>query len=401
MLIDGYVSTLSLGKDDYLFKINEEYLALKAAVVGAYRSFLLPANVDQLHFMGLLEFEIAYKDSDRSGPLASLENSDLKQALVAKLRSLLESLPVKCEIRVELPAFPSLGKYAAQIAPGVTLIAAPHPFDAPESRTNMLLAALRKQDQQDAIRTFVLFEFDGYHGAGLQSLGVQSSLSKLKQIVFIQCAFKHWAKTGARSTLARATLAHGDRLTALELPPEVAAMCGGLVPDDSSLVVSVPGNTILTGGSRPPATDEERVHCISEAMYESARFFRTTGSPDHGSLAAAIEWYQDSLYAGNETFGYIASCIGLEALLGSEDHLDLMSKRLEDRYAFLLGKGRTDRERLRREMQDVLRLRGKLVHAREARLNAEHQTALFKAQHMLRTAIWRELQNMYSAKTVS
>ena len=94
--------------------------------------------------------------------------------------------------------------------------------------------------------------------------------------------------------------------------------------------------------------------------------------------------------AEDQTIAYLAACIGLESIFGEKD-MSEMSKRLEDRYAFLLGNDREDRKKLAQEYREVLRIRGQLVHARVKKLPPRDYKALETAREMLRKTIAHEL----------
>jgi hypothetical protein len=92
---------------------------------------------------------------------------------------------------------------------------------------------------------------------------------------------------------------------------------------------------------------------------------------------------------------YIAACIGLESIFGEKD-MNEMSKRLEDRYAFLLGKDREHRKQLAKDYGEVLRIRGQLIHARAKKLGQRDFNALKAAREMLRKSILHELNAFMS-----
>ncbi|ANN66100.1 hypothetical protein BAU06_07190 [Bordetella bronchialis] len=116
-----------------------------------------------------------------------------------------------------------------------------------------------------------------------------------------------------------------------------------------------------------------------------------------------MEWYFDSITVDNQTLAYLAACIGLEALLGygaeTPDRMEAMSVRLGDRYGFLMGQDRTDREKLAAEYRDVLAVRGHLVHARKPRLTQNELDNLRKAQEMLGNVIWKEVSTLLKSPT--
>jgi Apea-like HEPN len=153
--------------------------------------------------------------------------------------------------------------------------------------------------------------------------------------------------------------------------------------------------TILGDGGRPPENAEEKIEALQLALHPAYQFSAIQDEEDYPAITAAIEWYQDSLFAENQTFSYLAACIGLEAILGGDDRIDNMSSRLTDRYSFLLGKDRAERKRLAKEYHEVLRTRGELVHAKQARLTGASKAYLPVAQQMLLNTIWHELQRVY------
>jgi hypothetical protein len=101
----------------------------------------------------------------------------------------------------------------------------------------------------------------------------------------------------------------------------------------------------------------------------------------------------DACYSDNQTLAYLAACIGLEALLGGGDeHLDDMSRRLADRYAYMLGKARSARQMLQSDYLEILKVRGRLVHARDSRLSGDALGSLERATNMLARVIRHELE---------
>jgi hypothetical protein len=91
---------------------------------------------------------------------------------------------------------------------------------------------------------------------------------------------------------------------------------------------------------------------------------------------------------------------GTEGLTGFEDEAGLetlgnMTRQLVDRYSFLMGTSRQERDRLSKDYKHILHLRGELVHAKQSRLGHAERGYLRKVQEILSQVIWRELQNMH------
>lgn len=399
----SYASSLELG-DNFAMVTNAEYDELAKVLLGAHADYLRQRDVDYLTFFALFEVELLFKE--RTGRLASPVNADIFDAVVKKLNETFGSLPRKYVLCVELPAFPNVGEYEIEISEGLKLCAAKHKFHIYQPHLYPIAAAVVITGLAGEHKTFLKFEFEGYSGTSASSPPIDACLSKIKQLSFVLCAHAVWRRASQRGALARATLTTDgkERSKDVELPHELAKMCGVLIPHPDSLKVRVPsakgGLLILLGGEEKSAeTDSEKIEAIKNKTHDGSRFFSRQTHEDFASISAAMEWYQDSVDSGNQTFAYLAACIGLEALLGSpNEQLDSLSKRLEDRYAFLLGTGRTERERLRTQYRDILNLRGKLVHAREPKLKAAYQQTLHDAQNMLLKATWKELHNMYRSK---
>lgn len=116
------------------------------------------------------------------------------------------------------------------------------------------------------------------------------------------------------------------------------------------------------------------------------------GDEEYSGHRSAIDWLMESHIAHNDTMSFLCACIGLEAILGdSNEQMSELSKRLADRYAFLLGRGPEARRKHRSDYEELLNLRGKLVHAKRVRLEQADGAFLVKARHMLLTLIRHEL----------
>lgn len=228
------------------------------------------------------------------------------------------------------------------------------------------------------------------------------ALSVTKQLAFLLNAFKITHPEYSLKT-SKADLKIYERSTSrvepISLPHGMSKTFGVMkineskltIPDDSKKLQSL----LAIGATKPATTNEEYIEGFKSSLSPIKEYFSHQEHPDFPAISAAIEWYQDSIESDNQTFSYLAACIGLEALIGTEDHMDAMSKRLTDRYAALMGKGRTDRNALAMKYQTVLRLRGEIVHAKSARLTAKHSSSLSDVQKMLWDVIWHEIKQMY------
>ena len=390
--IEKYVSTLVLGQG-FLVKWNPEFEALQKVIVGLPGHFLSENNVASIVIEKCLEFRNAHLD--RTGTLSDPKNSDLRESLVGLIKEYLESLPRKYTLRIGLASFPRWGAAKYEISRSIRIV-----IDDPLLTGKNVLAQFIAGHEGIVPPTYIEFSASGYSDWSPDSPAASDCLSLAKQCAFILTSYGI-CKSNFSQNKATATLTDDgtNTLGKIVLPDAMARCFGNLIPNEEKLLVDDNnGMTIISTPGRPAATNEEKSMAFGGMLYHATRFFETQNHPDFESIAVAIEWHQDSIFADNQTFSYLAACIGLEALFGSDSHLENMSKRLADRYAFLLGKSRKEREKMIAEYTSVLNLRGRLVHSKAARLSGENVSLLYTAQRMLINSIWHELYAMYKAK---
>jgi hypothetical protein len=395
--IRDYVATLTID-DEIRIKINPEFEALHSAMHRLQGKHLSREAISSVIFRECFAF--SNQHHDRSGPLVHPTNSDLLEGLVARLKGCMESFPRKYVVHIDLPSFPSYGAAVFDLAPDIKLMLGQRKRDV---KTDIVDAMLKLEGfGAGEFDTYLELNASGYADSSPDSAAASVCISMAKRCAFVLSTFGVVQQTYMPAEQARATLSCDLTGTtqAITIPDSLSRYFGELIPNDDKLVAydSSSPLTLLGGKSRPAVTDKEKLDALKAALQPAARYFGARDKPDFPSIAAAIDWYQDSKLAENQTFAYIAACIGMEALLGSDSHLDEMSKRLADRYAFLLGKGRLEREALSAEYTKVLQLRGRLVHAKAARLENDDRDLLRRAQRMLLDAIWHELHEMHRSE---
>jgi hypothetical protein len=396
--IESYVRTLTLGADDFLITPNAEFEALIKLMSKLCGSHLTAENVQSILFRECLRFEIRHQG--RTGALDAPENDDLRNALVLQIKAYFESIPRPCTLRIELPQFPEVVGSMTALAPNVKLVSV-----ARLKGANKLADLFRPGASDDSLRNGTCLEITvhGYGDLSANSPATAACLSIAKQCAFILTSFG-LCKSAYSQKGAGATFSDGadQPFNDIVIPEAVRVQYGRLKINESKLLMygwlsgagAGPG-LLLTDPGHPPRNEEEMALALNYLLIDVRRYFESRSNEDFEQIAAAIEWYQDSVGADNDTFAYIAACVGLEAILGSHDEqLDSLSKRLADRYAFLMGKGRSHREELRKSYAKVLKLRGLLVHGKAARLAADERPVLAEAQDMLLRLIWKEVHRI-------
>lgn len=322
------------------------------------------------------------------------------QAFVGRLQERIEGLPDKYRVRISLPSFPKLERASLRITDEVRLVVANGPVGRNSDESAKLSALARAiTDMHQPLQTFLEFDAIGFID-GADSSAAGRFLATAKQCAFLFSATGagkfDWSESMALATYDPSP--YGGTNARFELPHGVSRCFGRLKANEADWTVyrGKPGAvSSLLGSGRPPEDDAERLEALQSSLYPIGRFLACRDHPEFTSIAAAMEWHQDSTWADNQTFAYLAACIGLEAVMGGDGHMENMSRRLADRYAFLVGRGRRERDELVKQYEAVLNLRGRLVHAKTARLAAKDEALLRQAQSMLLRVIWREMHEMY------
>lgn len=331
---------------------------------------------------------------DESGALTEERNQVHFDEIVEILRTAIESLPMTYIVRVEVPEFPGDWPDTIRISDELTLVVGTAmPSPAPKGPKD----GLPKFPSERL--TYWEFRVSGYAGGGSQSAGITSCLSTIKLLAFklVEAGvfFRCRRTMSVRSTITSELTGETE---AFPLPHAMRQCLGNIaISHEKVFMFARPSSHEISDESyvadHGEAGGERRQHIVlSESLAPVIRFFGEKGSPDFLNLCAAIEWYEDSLSAENQTFAYLAACIGLEAVLGSDESITGLSNRLADRFSFMLGHGRSERAELAQQYIDVLTVRGKLVHAKAARLSAKELSKLTVAQGMLLRVIRHELR---------
>jgi hypothetical protein len=363
-----------------------EYGALVRAVETLHGEFLSTENARTIVYV---EVAIFFTAERNQGKVLALDAS-ARSELVLSLKNYIESLPLEYAFSIQLPAFTWLGAYDIPVTEKIRLVSVEDASGAGNQRLN----ALAPKPSGESVLSITVHGF-GSHSP--DSPATADAISIAKQCAFLLDAYGICRSRYFEGRATASLITQVDQsLQFVNLPDSLVRCFGSLALNEETLNVYDPdvGKTVLNS-FRTAETDEEKIEGLRSSIANLSRFFKLAAHPDFPRIAAAIEWYQDSIFADNQTFAFLAACIGLEALIGSEGQMDQMSMRLADRYAYLMGKGWSDRERLSNEFRQILNVRGKLVHARQARLSAEHQTAFRTAQSMLLEASRKELNEMY------
>lgn len=307
-----------------------------------------------------------------------------KVAMEAAFVEYIESLPKKYELRVPLPRFPNwMPTGAIELAPDVRIV------------TQGLLGLLGG-DFSDS-RTYLAVDVEGYADHTASASGATKAAAIAKQTLYFLAhtrAADFWDSLAATVSTGHFVSKNGILRRA---SPALHRYAAGIEIMESALRIFSGDSaaTLLTNGERRPETDEERREALDHIFSEVRGPLSLRTHADFEYVGSAIEWAVEAATVENDAVSFVLCCIGLESLLGSDEHMTGMTQRLADRYAFLTGTTREDREKRAQAFKDLFELRGRLVHARQRGLSPSESSALAKLKVMLDVSIGVEQRNLW------
>lgn len=357
------------------------------------------------NFLTYIIFAHMHKDELKSGTLKNPANEKDFSILLDTLQNAIESIPRSYLIRFELPDFPTTESVVLKIADNISVhinsesyyVEPARPQEGLPFNLSALssLSGIKRIEEKNKI-CCLEFKVLGYVSKSNLTLSAINCYAKAKIISFLLTNYKLF-KTAYPPKDFNVTLTSlPENSTAKLNPPQAVTYCfNRLYPEKENLLTIFHQNSEGKTSSEIANGYEQTLQALEKSFEPIKSFFRSEEQTDFTSICAAIEWYQDSRSAENQTFAYLAVCIGLEAILGSDETITELSKRLCDRFAFLLGKSRGDREALAKQYEQVLKVRGRLVHAKVARLSKEDSVLLTQARFMLKATIEHEIKRLY------
>lgn len=332
-----------------------------------------------------------FEDFDANNLRAYLEKAVNKKGFVgfsdndsvtvkSKIRSeiirLLQSHPSTYTMYVELVSFLPFDGYNIKISSDINIFTGRSPYLNVESPEN------------DGVAVWLAVKGVGYLPPYGRSSALDSVESKIKQFLYFI------------SKDSRFTYGYPDRVARQYWRDSEDEVVNAKMVDEN--LISYLGTPMLTIESLSPSSglpkfdlrhDKGRSSFFMQNWEDYTKFFESEDASFRSQLGAAMEWFVDSIMDRNETLAYLKACIGLESVLGDPDkHITELSDRLTDRYAYMIGKNRSERISLAQTFKKILNLRGELVHARKRSLKSSQRELLKAARLALRECIEHELK---------
>ncbi len=386
--LDNFIGSINITSPDHIELGDLD--SLSSAIASLHHEYLDKHVADQIIAESVFEgLQAHYRTFGPDAPPSEFARSSIK-SIITKI---IESIPRKYTYKIQMPSILAFPGKTFSIADGIWIEQDTKTFAPRSAREGIGLWS-----GAATASTVLCIDVEGYADRTPESPALSKAISIAKQIAFVASTSSSFYQ-GQKPLRARSALHdYYDRTVhPVETPSAIALAYGALGIDSLEVIDFSSGGGLLELNLKKASTEAEYHDAFDGSLQQIRNYFNAKHHNDFESVAAAIEWFHDSKFADNQTFSFIAACIGLEALVGSGKYIEGMTSRLADRFGFLMGIDREDREKLAQEYREVLRARGDLVHARTARLSGEHVQRLQQAQTLLRGAIEKELDRVYQA----
>lgn len=339
--------------------------------------------------------DVLYKvHSDRAEKSAD----QLRAEATANLNQFAESLPRPYTFCFGLPKLRGLPEFQLPLSDRLELRGSGKPQEA----VNKIAAALMQIPEANDAEVVLRVNMHGYvSGYDSRSQATADAIAIAKQALFLLLLsdafqFEGWPKARGRAEVIDEP---AQRTLPLAIAGQLGERLGSVTINEEELQVRDEGagktSGLLFAKFKKADTPEEKLRALTPKLEFIKNFYAQAEAVGFGQICTAIEWYQDSHLSDDESMAFISACIGLESILGEDGQgkgLSEMSRRLGDRYAFMLGKDRSERSELAEQFWEITDLRGKLVHARTARLKIRDRHHLDVVRNMLWKTITHEMQ---------
>lgn len=329
-----------------------------------------------------------------------LLTDSLSEILAGRLEQAIETFSKPYTVYFSLPGLEQFGEFTEELSSEISIssVVQPPPQSAPAKNNinNRLLGLALGSDTSFQRITTLQIKRVGYGASYLHAPVTSEAISIAKRCAFVlklsEVVTTQYFQRPSQCWMVNEIT---KQVIKVSLPDALATMLGQL-SFNPEIFIRVRGG--LLGPSIIAASDEERVVCIKEQLGKARQFFAQSDEAI-GHIHTAIEWYEDSLLSQDQTIAFISACIGLESILGDANHIDEMTLRLADRYAFLLGRNRAEREQLSAEFRVIFKTRGRLVHARVSKLGNRDLSQLNSARAMLKRCLLKEVRPLFEFKS--
>lgn len=157
---------------------------------------------------------------------------------------------------------------------------------------------------------------------------------------------------------------------------------------------------------QPEIWEQDRINAVDNIVRTHLR--KNDLGKISNRLMVASRWYFESRCDRNQTHAFLHAIIGLEVALDGKSIDQYITKRLADRYAYLVSGSAVFREKARKQFEKLYEHRSSIVHKGDVLLPEASYKELAEAQIALKTVVgleanryWATIKREKAAKTQS
>lgn len=353
---------------------------------------LAPLNQSDVYSLlfGMVPQEIVLASNAPAQVVGGFEDK-----IVKSVQSLFSQYPADYHLDLPLQLFPALHEKEYQLTDSISLVS-----QTQQHKQHGQMFTLAQGFPMPTLRV----KCKGYLDGKSNSSAAISGLSKVREFLYICDLYQFIVP-------ARYGILVGVTVPAVTLDIEWESV--GLKPAMGGTI----SNSTLMGyiKTRRPNDDqnglldpivlnpeETYLRLTNQTAVLRPFFDAATDDLNLRGIRAAIEWAFASETADEASMAFIQAFFSLEALLGANPVMrngeergkapGTMGDRLADRYAYLVGTTRVDRETHESQFRTLYYKRGEIVHGKTTKSSLEHLDSDARiAQKMARRAIKAEL----------
>jgi hypothetical protein len=339
--------------------------------------------------------------SRMSCKLGDILSTTASEDLAGLMVSHVANIPYEYVVFFELPFIDYLGYERVDISSVIWLREIKKKSELPRGTHLSFFGALDNNEIMRTPKVFLCLSLTGYATNNLDSDVLLRAILIIKGLLYFGLTFDLVNYARYRQDSRSLNIDHHmtRRLTIAAQPTAANGAFEASAEVPQNLAVSVNSLRLVEDAEFVSARSEKRLletHLRTSLGPIATVISGSVCDRDREPIIAASNWAYDSLVEEREIFGFLSTCMGLEAILGEDDDREEITSILANRCAFLVGGTRKVRGETVKKFREFYQLRSKVVHGRITKLG-ENAELLYWGQHTLRRIILLEWSSIYKS----
>lgn len=331
------------------------------------------------------------KFNDKTKKLAEVLSQQEVENYKDNFMSFLSQLPKEYNVYFKLPSSDLFDLTLVEVTEEISIVRVPSKNKSNKDNISSMLGSYYRDDDNGGI--YVKIKSNGYAN-GFNTSAVQAAFQKFKYFIYIA-----WLKGCYNNKYSYVSALHAyhedsegsDRRIDFKLPYDAQEFAKKLELKKDVLIMPVGLFGSLSDEPRPLDTQALKRH-----LGDGVQYLLRSSEDDEETiqLKAGINWAFDALINQNETFSFVQACIAIEAILGSSNPDESLTKSIINRCVYLLGESVSERKALAEDVREIYKIRSKIVHGSRKKLKNKEIQYFNKAREILNKIIVKEIARL-------